>query len=394
MLSGMLLLACNPEEPEANPEPEPLDSAVSVNADTISNHLQFHNATQIQGTIPTGPAGSSLKISFEDTLYLMDELKRPVKFLHEDPTENVSGVYVQVHGTFTGGTNATYYYDVPELQETATSDSVSVIMIGIDPEGLIDTEGVPPAGAPFTFIITLVPYDPNGVPIAEDDRPVKISKPTDTNGNNGLGICGLITAPGDYWDWIMSYIDDPSVEYEQYIFFNSPDKLWGLDGQDINGCCINGNSSYDINCSGNTDAHRSLRFYTFFNYPDEIYKFFEDGTYAGLLENRSAIPDPQASDFCGTGPGVVHDTFSRGLEEGNWWVEQLTSPVNGDSLYLYIQGTSSTGVNGTARPGGRIHFLDCDLLVVIQPDLEGGNQELVKYYDYRGGSSPPWYPFI
>ncbi len=107
----------------------------------------------------------------------MDELKRPIKFLHEDPTENVSGVYVQVHGTFIGGTNATYYYDVPELLETATSDSVSVIMIGIDPDGLIDSDGVPPAGAPFTFTITIVPYDPNGVPIAEDDRPVQISKP-------------------------------------------------------------------------------------------------------------------------------------------------------------------------------------------------------------------------
>ena len=386
-------MSCTSEDPGVAPDAKDSVLTFSINADTISNHLQFYNATQIQGTLPAGPAGSSLKISFEDTLHVMDEFKRPIKFLHEDPTENVSGVYVQVHGTFIGGTNATYYYDVPELLETATSDSVSVIMIGIDPNGLTDTDGVPPAGAPFTFIITLVPYDPNGVPIAEADRPVQISKPTaDPNGNGGA--CGLVTQPGDYWDWQLSYIDDPTVASQRYLFFNSPDKLWGIDGQDINGCCTNGISSYDINCSGDTDAQKSLRFYTFFNFPDEIYKFLEDGTYAGLSEHRSAVPDPPASDFCGTGPGVVQDKFNRSYHEGNWKFEPLGSPVNGDALRLTMQGTYSTGGSPVARPNGIIHFLDCGLLVVIQPNAEGSNYELVKYYDYRDVSSPLWYPFI
>ena len=140
LLCSMLLMSCTSDEPGVTPDPNDSVGTFSINADTISNHLQFYNATQIQGTLPTGPAGSSLKISFEDTLNLMDELKRPIKFLHEDPNENVSGVYVQVHATFIGGTNATYYYDVPELLETATNDSVSVIMIGIDPDGLTATE--------------------------------------------------------------------------------------------------------------------------------------------------------------------------------------------------------------------------------------------------------------
>jgi hypothetical protein len=393
LLCRMLLISCTSEEPGVAPDPKDSVGTFSINADTISNHLKFYNATQIQGTLPTGPGGSSLQISFEDTLNLIDELKRPIKFLHVDPSENVSGIYVQVHGIFIGGTNATYYYDVPELLETATSDSVSIIMIGIDPDGLTASGGVLPAGAPFSFTITIVPYDTSGLPIAGIDRPVQISKPT-TSDAIGNGGCGLVTQPGDYWDWQMSYIDDPSVTSEQYVFFNSPDKLWGLNGQDINGCCIDGKSSYDIICSGNTNAYRSLRFYTFFNYPDEIYKFIEDGTYAGLSDHVAAIPEPSKSDFCGTGPGVVRESFTRGFHEGNWTIEPLASPVNGDSLFLILQGTFSTGGSPAARPNGRIHFLDCDLLIVIQPDNEGGTNEFVKYYDYRDVSSPLWHPFI
>ena len=98
-------MSCNSDEPEVEPEtPDPKDSVntLFINADSISNHLQFYEATKIQGTIPNGPAGSSLKISFEDTLYLTNELKVPIKFLHERYSENVAGMYVQVHGAAGG----------------------------------------------------------------------------------------------------------------------------------------------------------------------------------------------------------------------------------------------------------------------------------------------------
>ena len=56
-----------------------------------------------------------------------------------------------------------------------------------------------------------------------------------------------------------------------------------------------------------------------------------------------------------------------------------------------LQGTYSTGGSTVARPDGIIRFFDCGLLVVIQPNAEGGSYELVKYYDYRDVSSPLWY---
>src|SRR5688500_3883982 len=101
MICG-LMFSCNKNDP---PPPDPEDPKGGLtNADTISNHLLFSNATKITGTIPNGPPASSLKISFKDTLYLVDDWKIPVKFLHADTTKNLAGVYVQVYVGSTGGT--------------------------------------------------------------------------------------------------------------------------------------------------------------------------------------------------------------------------------------------------------------------------------------------------
>jgi hypothetical protein len=384
ILCGALMLTCR--KPETNPgdgEPSdpPANTTNAVNADTISNHLRFFNAVKKQGTIPKGPVASSLKISFKDTLYLAGELKQPFKFLHEDTTKNVAGVYIQVHGSAGG----TFYYDVPEVPDIATSDTVSVILIGIDPKGLIDPSGVPPAGAPFNFEITIVPHDKDGEPLGEATRPVQISTPIE----NPLGTCGLITKPGDYWDWEISYVADPNSSIGETSFLNSPDKLWGLTGQNIQGCCANGVSAYTANCA--VENQRSLNFQTFFGWPDEVYKFIENGTYAGQSDYFSAIPDPQGSDFCSTGDGVVHEKLNRNFLEGNWTITTLANPVNGDSLYLTAQGT--TAIGAAASPTGIIRALNCFLLVLIEPDHEGGNAELVKFYYRKSPDSPYWNPF-
>src|SRR5690242_1494559 len=67
-----------------------------VNADALSDRLQFFKSTKKQGKLPAAPHGSSLKISFEDTLYLMDQVEGPIKFQHLDTTQNVAGIFLQV----------------------------------------------------------------------------------------------------------------------------------------------------------------------------------------------------------------------------------------------------------------------------------------------------------
>ena len=74
---------------------------------------------------------------------------------------------------------ASDYFDVPEVaQMDSTSDTVSVVMIGIDPEGL---------DLPFDFNITITPHGANGDPITQITKPVRILKhhKGPTSGPNG-----------------------------------------------------------------------------------------------------------------------------------------------------------------------------------------------------------------
>jgi hypothetical protein len=363
---------------KTDPAPDDLiQGGSSANADTIANHLLFSNATKITGIIPKGPAGSSLKISIEDTLSLVDKFRVPVKFLHEDTTKNVAGVYAQIH---VGSSGSTFYYDVPEVSDIATNDTVSVVLIGIDRDGLFDDSGVPPAGSPdtdITFEITFVPYDETGLLLGEITVPADISTPdTDVSGE-----CGLINGIGEYWVWGISYITDPNDPTKD-IFFNSRDKLWGLMGQLIQGCCTNGVSAYTANCL--EQNKRKLKFYTFFNWPTELYQFHDNGAYSGLSEFLSADPDPTSSDFCGFRNGVVHEDFDRSFLEGTWKV---------NASVLQTLGTSTPqGGSRAARPDGKIIQLDCDYLITEQADREGGNQTLVKLYVRWDSDRLNWFP--
>lgn len=378
LLCSALVFTCKKANDIQNPDgPADSTSVPVADLDKVSDHLQLLNATKNQGTAPAGPAATSLKLSVRDTLSLYHDTQIPVKFLHEDTTKNVSGVFIQV----IGGSHATYYYDVPELADIADNDTVSVILVGIDREGLDDPNGVPPAG----IRIKLVPHDDSGQPLGE------ITLPLDILGPKKSGKCGLITRPGDYWEWELSYRAINNVV--DVSFINAPDKLWGAKGQFINGCCFNGQSFYDTKCAADTSIQRPLRFFTFFSNPAEIYKFFEDGTYISLADNFSAIPDPKASDFCNGEKGVVNERFARGIHEGNWTISRLPASASGDSLSLSLQGTSSIGANAVARPNGMIRVLNCKRLIIVKPDPEVGGTVLVSNYAYRDVTLPEWNPF-
>ena len=127
----------------------------SPDADSLSDHLQFLKATKKQGSIPKGPSGSSLKISLEDTLYLVDQVVLPIKFQHLDTTQNVSGIFLQVEALVNGSpVDASNYYDVPEVPELDSSDTVSVIMVGINPTDL---------QLPLSFNVIITPYNSSGL---------------------------------------------------------------------------------------------------------------------------------------------------------------------------------------------------------------------------------------
>ena len=374
----------NPAPPSDPGNPGPVSPGKSLHIDSISDHFRFTNATKKQGAIPKGGGGTDLKISFEDTLYLTDQVKRPIKFLHMDTTKDVKGMYFQVHGSVLG-TSASYFYDVPEVPDMADSDTVSVVLLGVDPAGLLG-----PAGSPgLVFNVTIVAYDESGQALDQTTRPVKIDHP---NNNPGAGPCGLQLPPGDYWNWHLSLIEDKSNG--KLTFYNDADKIWGAGGQFITGCCINGHSSYNtvLNCELDPTKARRKHFATFFQHEESATKFFNTGEYTQFSRQTHSNPDPSATDFCSAKPGVVNIRSTNVTEEGTWSITKLT-PYKGDSLYLRLFQTKSTGV-GLVSPEGFIHQLDCNVLVLINPDNEFPDNALVSFYTHINTSIAGWYDML
>jgi hypothetical protein len=387
ILSTCLISSCKKNDNGGGTgNPPPGNPGSSANADSLSDHLQFFGATKKQGNIPQGPATSSLKISFKDTLYLMDQVPRPIKFLHTDITKNVAGVYMQVFIGGTGGPlGATYYYDVPELPDISASDTVSVVMIGFDPAGI---------KLPLTFDVKIIPYDKNKQPIAQADRHAKITEHK-VDPKSNASSCGLVLPSGEYWRWQCSYIVKNNGGLS---FYNDPNKFFGAEGQFIKGSCCNGTSIYGT-CPGSPlPPNRSLHFATYYRIASEILAFNVNGTFIRETIEESPIPLPASSDFCSVAEGIIKANTNFTTYNGNYTITPATLPPDlqayHDSLRLSLLQTSSTGF-GYGNPGGIIHQLDCNIgaLVLIQLDPEGFGQHLYKFYERRLPGDILWWTF-
>jgi hypothetical protein len=353
-----VISSCKKNEKGGIVNPPPVNPGTSANADSLSNRLQFFGATKKQGNIPQGPATNFLKISFKDTLYLMDQVKRPIKFLHTDTTKNVAGVFLQVFIGGTGGSlGATYYYDVPEIPDISKNDTVSVVMIGFDPAGI---------KPPLTFDMKIIPYDKNKQPLAQAGRHIKITEhKVDPKGN--AGSCGLMLPSGEYWRWECSYI----VNNSGFTFYNDPNKFFGAEGQFIKGSCCNGVSIYGTCPGSSLPPNRSLHFATYYRIAAEVLVFNGNNTFLRETIEESPIPLPDSSDFCSVAEGRIKP-----------------------NTRLSLLQTSSTGF-GYGNPGGIIHQLDCNIgaLVLIQLDLEGFGKHLYKVYERRLPGDILWWTF-
>jgi hypothetical protein len=354
--------------------------------DTVSNHFRFLKSIKHQGVIPGGPANPSLKISFEDTLYLLDAVPKPIKFLHTKQ-DNVAGVYLQASAVgINGKLVSTHYYEVPESKGSEESDTVSIIMVGIDPQGL---------QVPFNFDLTITPFDKDKKPLAEATRPVKIEEGKNTPAGNGDG-CGLVLPPGERWEWDLSIITDVNGDGE-LDFENYPGKVFGAAGQDIEGSCCNGHSKWPEFCVGEKKHNKKLHFGTYYRINFETFRFYSNGTFFRQTVEDAPVPVPAESDFCGSGAGMLKESLKHSTYEGDWTIKPAVLPPDlqhlkdSDTEELSLRATGGTGI-GYGNPGGIIHQLDCEFLTMIQVDREG-RRHLIKYYTRKGQNEPIWFPF-
>jgi len=392
-LFTLFVIACKKNESPSNQGNPPSNNNNNNNngasdLDSVSNHLQFFSANKLKGTIPTGPSGTSLKISIKDTLYLVDQVKIPIKFLHMDTTQNVSGIFLQVVGLTGGSFSATSYYDVPEVAAVdSTSDTVSLIMIGIDPIGL---------KLPIDFNVIITPHNSSGQPLAQVTKPVKIvAHKADPTGSQGT--CGVVLPNSKYWDWNCSYIlSSPSTGEKDFHFFDDPNTEFLSGGQMIGGSCCNGVSVYGT-CQGEHQPNRKLHFATPYQIFEERLIFYDAGNFFRLTSENAPFPLPSQSDFCAGGEGVVQANINNTTYGGDFAVVPVTHLPLGleqyhDSLALQLNTTSSSG-GGYGNGGGIIHELDCTagIMILIAGDPEGFGQNLFKIYVARFVDDIKWY---
>ncbi len=383
-LTGAWIFSCKKTEstPAANNNGS---TSKTATADTVSNHLRFFRAQRMPGMSPKGAFGSSLKISFKDTLFLMDQVAIPIKFLHKDTTKNVSGVFIQVEG-LQGGSLAADYFDVPEVaQMDTTSDTVSVIMVGIDPESL---------DLPFDFNITITPHSANGDPITQITRPVRVVKhhkgPT-----SGSGGCSIVTPGIAIWDWDGSYIisKKPGVDFD---FYDEPNRVFNAEGQFIKGSCCKGVSLYGI-CPGEREPNAMLHFDTYYAITEERFVFNDQNSYFRRTTEDAPAPVPDSSNFCSGIAGFIRAHTSITTYTGDYAIVPATLPPDlqnlHDSLAVQLTEKSNSSGGGFGNGAGIIHQLDCSYgsLVLIQVDLEGFGQHLYRFYTLRSPGDLKWF---
>ena len=164
----------------------------------------------------------------------------------------------------------------------------------------------------------------------------------------------------------------------------------------VNGCCINGTSSYSAICL-NTPDMRSLPFPTYYQQAFETIEFMDDGTYKRKTRENSANPAPDESDFCNGIVGIVDINSNDVTYSGNWTLTPGVA-VTVTNIYeeeerivddLTLQGKSSTG-GGWGNSGGAVIRLSCNQLMLLEPAGEGGRAGLWKVY-LRIGPDGKWF---
>jgi len=376
-ISAIIIFSCNkttPDKPDVPDDEEPVDTAGLAD---IFAQLDFFNAEKVTGEVAVNTGNTSLKKSFEDTLNLFEGLQMPFKFLHEDTMLNVEGVFISYD-------DSPFYYDVPELQESKSNDTVSVFTMSFKPVA---------GNLPAVFKITVTPYTKSKKPVAQFKTHVNVKRPGDIDIN---GFCGLLLDFNEEWDWELSYIPNENGLID---FINYPLKVWGEEGQIIKGSCC-GKSPIQISmygiCPGADSANRSLHFNTFFGYPYEHFFFYENGDFDRQTAQIAGKPDLNNSNWC-TQYAKTDTSISLVNYLGDWSVTTRSIPAGmrvkySTREYLSLVTTQSDGGLGYGNPGGFIHILDCGgNLWLIQPDLEGGNQHLYKYYRRKSFNEEYWH---
>ena len=283
----VLFTACSdPVDDLENDEDTNIDVLTGDEADRISDSFEFGNSVKVTGTVPTVVNTSLVKTNSKDTIYTIPGLKIPLRISHP--------AAVVINGWFIAVKNSTYYYDVP-IHEEEDSDTVSVVILEIDPE---DVE------LPYDIPVEITPYDQNKVPVDVIERIVTVEDPV--SGRCDILIDGDTTNIGILeWRWHATVVFDSNDEPR---FVNAPARVFGA-SQKIGGCCnedplVCPQAVYNpITKATDLIYDSEVTAGTTYSIAHELFSFYKDGTFFRLTLERIKNFSYDATDWCNGVPG-------------------------------------------------------------------------------------------
>ena len=254
-------------------------------ADRISDAFTFNNSQRVTGTVPTVVNTSLVKTNSKDTIYTIPGLKMPLRISHP--------AAVVINGWFIAVKNSTYYYDVP-IHEEEDTDTVSVIILEIDPERV---------ELPYDIPVEITPYDQNKAPVDVIERIVTVEDPT--SGGCDILIDGDTVSTGLLeWRWDWTVVFDSNDEPR---FVNAPGRGFGAK-QKIGGCC--GDSLVCPQAVYNPITKATELIYdaevsagTMYSILHELFSFYKDGTFRRITGEHIKNFSDEATNWCAGVPG-------------------------------------------------------------------------------------------
>lgn len=329
----------------------------SITPDELSELLVLKDDAKITGSLPVAPDGQ-LKINEKDTIYLAQGFPVGERVVvRHDGRYDISGVYVGVE-------NSPYYYDVPVI-EAEEQDSTDVIYINWG-----DADGLD-----WTFPLILQPHGPDGTPLDEFNKVVKIEIPGED--------AESITVPTSFsldlvhWEWMYSALIDPADPDGNVLQFEGKG-VKKKSAYQTGGCCDDEGKSTtvanDPYCfakysDGTPNPYwRTIDVSHFFMWAYDILYLYDDGTFRQSNTSVQTNYRASLSDFCNN--VAVYDF------DINTFVKFGTHDfVPGATHIKFTYNTTDPPVFGKNIYGGELKYTSHSMLI----SFDG---EVGKWYFY------------
>lgn len=366
MLAALIYSNCsNPENEEPAPKQEEKEKEITEkDADAILAGFSFSKSTKVTGSVPPVTNSSLVKTNIGDTLYMLPDIKMPIRISHPQSVV-IGGWYVAVK-------NSTFYYDV-SIDQEEDSDTVSVVIVKVDPDEIELPSG---GGEQAKNIpVEITPYDQNGQPIDVITRVLSVEEPSD--------ICD-IRVDGDTvggavsdWIWYSTEIFDSKGVLK---FINGPRQAFNAN-QEVVGCCADSTICPQAVFNPVTKAtdlvyDSKLTAKTSYSILGETFTFFKNGTFGRQTVERIKNFSYTATDWCAGITGyndresIVFYYGTHDYVPGNKAISYFASRKDCDDP-LGICGYGS-------RPGEVLH--NCEMLAIIVDKLMLEGTEEIRLY--------------